>query len=143
MTDRLSTLTHALRQAGMRLTSQRVAICSLLVSAPTHPTAQALYEALHPRYPSLSLATVYHTLQALVEVGAINEIGTAGDTATHYDADLSPHVNLACTSCHRVMDLPSEHIQHVAQEVESASGYHLLGARVLYYGLCPDCQANH
>jgi Fur family peroxide stress response transcriptional regulator len=58
----------------------------------------------------------------------------------HYDADTDPHVNLACIQCHRVIDLPSDHVQALDQEIAANSGYKLLGARVLYYGLCPDCQ---
>jgi Fur family transcriptional regulator, peroxide stress response regulator len=138
-TDRLLQI---LRSAGMRVTAQRVAICDLLVESSEHPTAQQIFENLRSRYSSLSLATVYNTLETLVSLGVVNELGSVGDEAIHYDADLSPHVNLACLACHRVIDLPSAHIQQVAEEVEGASGYRLLGARVLYYGLCPECSGQ-
>ncbi|MCL4560479.1 MAG: transcriptional repressor [Chloroflexi bacterium] len=138
----ISILTKALQHSGLRLTPQRMAICELLAATDRHPTALWIYEQLRPRYPSLSLATVYHTLEALVGLGAINELGSAGDGTVHYDANVQPHINLACVSCHRVIDLPSEHIEHVASEVKDASGYRLFGARILYYGLCPECQAK-
>jgi Fur family peroxide stress response transcriptional regulator len=130
----------ALRQAGMRITPQRAAICSLLASSKAHPTAAEIYHQLKPRFDSLSLATVYNTLQALTRVGAINVLGQAGDDAVHYDAETAPHINLACISCSRIIDLPSRHLDRLDQDVASASGYRLLGARLLYYGLCPDCQ---
>jgi len=136
----VSMLTASLKKAGLRLTPQRLAICKLLVGSPDHPTAAAIHEQLKPEYPSLSLATVYNTLDALVGLGAINVLGTAGDGAIHYDADLQPHVNLACVSCSRIIDFPSQHVTRLDSEISSASGYKLLGARVLYYGLCPDCQ---
>ena len=133
------TLVQALRQSGLRITPQRMAICELLATTLQHPTAQMIYEEIKPAYPSLSLATVYNTLEALADLGAINELGSAGDNASHYDANLSPHVNLACVSCHRVIDLPSQYIHRVESEVANTSGYRVFGARVLYYGLCPDC----
>ena len=139
MTD-TSTLTLALQQAGMRITPQRTAICELLTTSEEHPTAAMIYEDLKPRFPSMSLATVYNTLDALAEIGAINVLGQAGDDTVHYDADTEPHVNLACLSCNKIVDIPSEHVSHLDAEITAASGYKLLGARVLYYGLCPDCQ---
>ncbi len=135
-----STLTTTLQQAGMRVTPQRVAICELLSNSKEHPTAAMIYEELKPRFASLSLATVYNTLDALVKLGAVNVLGHAGDDTVHYDADTEPHVNLACIACSRIIDIPSEHVTHLDAEITAASGYKLLGARVLYYGLCPECQ---
>lgn len=135
-----SNLLAALKQAKLRITPQRAAICELLSNSTEHPTAQMIYDELRGRFPSLSLATVYNTLGELVNLGVINSLGSAGDDAVHFDADVAPHINLACMECHRVIDLPSRHIQQVEQEVADRSGYRLYGARVLYYGLCPDCQ---
>ncbi len=138
--NKTEVLVQALRRAGLRLTPQRLAICRLLAETDQHPTAQMIYEQLRPEFPSLSLATVYNTLDTLVRLGVINALGGAGDDAVHYDADTSPHVNLACIACHRVTDLPSQYVEALEREVAATSGYHLLGARVLYYGLCPACQ---
>lgn len=133
-------LTQALRETGLRLTPQRVAICRLLAGSDEHPTAQMIYEQLSPEFPSLSLATVYNTLETLTGLGVINSLGSAGDDAIHYDADTSPHVNLACTVCHRLVDYPSQYVEALRSEVSNSSGYQLLGARVVYYGICPSCQ---
>lgn len=135
-------LTTVLQQAGMRLTPQRQAICDLLAGSEAHPTAAQIYEALKPRFASLSLATVYNTLETLLHLGAINALGSAGDDQTHYDADNTPHVNLACVACHKIVDVASAYVQPLAGEIASASGFKLLGARVLYYGLCPACQSR-
>jgi Fur family peroxide stress response transcriptional regulator len=136
-------LIETLKEAGLRPTPQRLAIYSYLSGVNSHPTAQQVYEQLAPAHPTLSLATVYNTLETLVGLGVINALGTAGDDAVHYDADLSPHVNLACVECHRVIDLPSEHVLAIKREVSENSGYRVLGARVLYYGVCTTCQARH
>lgn len=138
----LTSVTITLKQAGMRLTPQRMAVCKLLFESEEHPTAAMIYSKLQPLFPSLSLATVYNTLDILVSLGVVNVLGYAGDNHVHYDADMDPHINLACTNCHRIIDIPSEHIHLLENELSQASGYKLLGARVLYYGLCPKCQTK-
>lgn len=134
------TLVVALKQAGLRLTPQRRAICRAVAERVDHPTAQAVYDQLLPEFPSLSRATVYNTLQVLVETGLVQELGTAGDGAIHYDADVAPHVNLICMRCHRVEDFDGVSMAAVARRVAEGSGYQLRGARVAYYGVCPRCQ---
>ncbi len=138
--DLTKSLTNTLKSAGMRMTKQRVAICSLLAESHEHPTAAQIYEELHPLFPSLSLATVYNTVETLVRLGVVNSLGGAGGTAVHYDANTQPHINLACTACHRIIDLDSKYVALMDEEVVKRSGYQLAGARVVYYGLCPDCQ---
>lgn len=135
-------IAERLRAAGLRLTPQRVAIYRALVQTDSHPTAQQLYDQLQPNLPSLSQATVYNTLQALVEQGLVHEIGDAGDGAVHYDADLAPHVNLVCTRCHRIDDFHADLLAEADDLVAAESGYQLQGARLVYYGLCPACQAE-
>jgi Fur family transcriptional regulator, peroxide stress response regulator len=136
----ISILSSTLKQAGMRLTPQRLAICELLSETRTHPTAAAIYEQVHTRYPSLSLMTVYNTLNTLVDLGAINALGNAGDDTIHYDGNTTPHINLACISCKKIEDVDSTKVAELDGEVSSTSGFKVTGASLLYYGLCPDCQ---
>ncbi|HIQ08102.1 MAG TPA: transcriptional repressor [Anaerolineaceae bacterium] len=133
-------LLETLQASGLRLTAQRRVICRYLATKETHPTAQQIYEDLKPSFPSLSLATVYNTLEALVELGAVHALGDAGDNTMHYDADIDPHLNLACVRCHRIVDLPLAQLSALEEEAQRLTGYRMLGARIMYYGLCPDCQ---
>lgn len=137
---RVNEMIDLLRHSGLRVTPQRRAMCRTLAGDTSHPTAQTLYERLKPQFPSLSLATVYNTLQILVDAGIIHEIGAAGDGAMHYDADASPHVNLVCTNCGRIDDFHETTLKRVTQRVTQQSGYQVYGARVVYYGLCPECR---
>ncbi len=131
--------TSALKHAGMRLTPQRIAICELLCESNAHPTANAIFDQTRTQFPSISLMTVYNTLNALVNLGVVNQLGSVGDDNVHYDGNIAPHVNLACIACHKIVDITSPHIDNLAHEVSTTSGYKLLGVRMMYYGLCPDC----
>lgn len=135
-----TTLIKTLSLTGMRLTPQRLAICELLADNRSHPTATEIYSRLKESYPSLAQATVYNTLDLLVKIGCINALGNAWDDNLHYDANLEPHINLLCVSCHNIEDLPSSHVNHLVDEIVQSSGFKIVGARIAYYGLCTACQ---
>jgi Fur family peroxide stress response transcriptional regulator len=132
-------LIERLKEVGLRVTPQRLAIYRALVASDRHPTAQGLFEQLQPTLPSLSQATVYNNLQALVESGLIQEVGEAGDGSIHYDANQAPHINLVCVRCHRIEDFDYA-LEQVAQRVIAQSGYQVQGMSIAYYGVCPRCQ---
>jgi Fur family transcriptional regulator, peroxide stress response regulator len=138
----LEHLTSTLKQAGMCLTPQRMAICKLLSESNAHLTAASIHTQVRAQYPSLALMTVYNTLNTLVDLGAINALGDAGDDNVHYDARTSPHINLACISCHTIVDIDSPGVTDLDQEVSRTSGFKVLGTRIMYYGLCPACQKS-
>lgn len=129
-----------IHQAGLRVTPQRVAICQLLANTETHPTANDVFLELKDKYPSLSLATIYNTLDVLVGMGAVNALGSIGDDKVHFDGNTSPHINLACIKCHKIVDLHTKEINQLDEEINQRSGFKVMGSRVLYYGVCPDCQ---
>ena len=137
----VQTLTSSLKKSGLRLTATRTAICEYLAQTSEHPTAARIYDDLKGQYPSLSLATVYNTLDVLVSMGVVNVLGHAGDGNSHFDANIQPHINLACLNCHSIIDYPSEEPSKMEELISAESGYKLLGSRVMYYGLCPICQA--
>ncbi len=132
-----------IRKAGLRATPQRIAICEYLIDTDSHPTANDIYMKLKDRFPSLSLATIYNTLDVMVGMGYVNALGSIGDDTVHFDGNTSPHINLACTKCHTIIDLKSELVAQLDSEIDQISGYRVLGARVLYYGICPQCQSTN
>lgn len=131
----------ALRQAGLRLTPQRVAVCQALAESKAHPTAQTLFEQLAARHSAFSRATVYNTLETLARMGLAQQVLVAGDSAMRFDANLELHAHLVCSRCHRVEDYAGPDLADQTAAVERRTGYTLRGLCVFYYGCCPDCQA--
>src|SRR5438067_858167 len=134
-------ITH-LRDAGLRVTPQRLVIYETLVKEKHHPTAQVLFERLQGTLPSLSQATVYNTLQTMVEMGLVRELGTAGDGAVRYDADISPHAHLVCTSCNSIEDFAGVEVPVPDPMAFKERGYTIRSMAVYYYGLCDDCRVK-
>ncbi len=133
-------LVQGLKQARLKLTPQRMAILDLLAGNRTHPTAAAIYRQLQPQFPTMSQTTVYNTLQTLVGLGLIHELGQAGDDAAHYDPDTAPHLNVICQMCGKIVDFNETGVVPSLNAVAAQSGFDIQGARIVYYGLCPTCR---
>lgn len=132
----------ALKKSGMRMTPQRMAICQYMAGTDDHPTAVDVYRQLKQQFPSLSLMTVYNTLNALVGFGVVNALGEAGDANMHFDGNTLPHINLICLNCHRISDTASSLAEKLDAEISDSSGFKVIGSRLVYYGLCPVCQKS-
>ncbi len=128
-------LVARLREEGFKLTPQRLAIIELLEEGE-HPSAEEIYRKLSQRYPMLSRATVYNTLEVLKGLGELAELRIA--QAVHYDLDTAPHYHFLCRRCGRLFDLkaPPELAGLVGRELE---GHKIEEVQVSLYGLCARC----
>lgn len=132
--------TDALRRAGMRITSQRRAICQYLADTDLHPTPYQVYEAVSQQHPSISLATVYNSLNALRDLGVITEI-SVGANHTHYETNTEPHVNLICLGCDRVYDYQGEvPLGTLRTQITAETGFVPVAGKIEILGFCADCR---
>jgi Fur family peroxide stress response transcriptional regulator len=124
-----------LREKGIVLTHQRLAILRFLAETKDHPTASEIYEELRKEYPTISQATVYSTLELLRKVGQIRELSIRGDKAC-FDPGGRPHYHLFCRRCRRVLD-----VQISCPPLEDASleGHRVEEVQLYLYGVCADC----
>lgn len=142
MDDRLETLIAKLREQDCRITPQRLALLDMLVHTNEHLSAAQLHERLQARFPTMSLATAYKTINLLKDMGEVTEISFS-DGDTHYDAsNPKPHIHLICTQCHRISDAPFVTAPDITEELAAQTGYRITGYRFDFYGICPDCQTN-
>ncbi|MBN9394506.1 MAG: transcriptional repressor [Candidatus Melainabacteria bacterium] len=99
-----------LNKHGVKPTPQRAVIAEYLMSTMSHPTADEVFQAVENKLPvSLSRATVYNTLNTLVEKGVIREVVTEAGKA-RYDANISDHHHFVDLETGQVMDVPLEEI---------------------------------
>ena len=138
-TQKRQEMEQALRTAGYRITGQRKSILDYLVSTLEHPGAYKIFEEVKKVQPSLSLATVYNTLHVLTVNGLINMLTFREDN--RYEANLSYHINLICTSCGRIQDFEAG--THLSpEEVREKIGFEVMTYRMEYHGLCSECKAE-
>lgn len=132
-------LVQRVRAQGGKVTSQRILIWRALEGDRTHPTAEDLFARLKPALPGLSLATLYNTLNELVEWGEVRRFDT-GDGRIHFDPDCSAHAELVCLRCHSVIDAPvHEPRPLIPTEI---AGYRIVMRSEQYYGYCPACETT-
>lgn len=130
-----------LKTNGVRMTPQRHAILSFLMDTHSHPTADDIYKALSPTYPSMSVATIYNNLRLFVEAGLIREL-TYGDDSSRFDADLSDHYHAICKCCGTIVDFVHPPLLDVERVASARTGFTVEGHRMEIYGLCQDCSSK-
>src|SRR5271165_2109204 len=107
--NRLSRFRQRCGELGLALTPQRLAIYQVLAADDSHPGAEDIYRRIKPDLPSLSLGTVYRTLELFEEQGLVSRVHAFGDQA-RFDANLDPHYHLVCVRCRRVIDFEDERL---------------------------------
>ncbi|KKO55260.1 peroxide-responsive transcriptional repressor PerR [Paenibacillus sp. DMB20] len=133
---------HALEQlktTGVRITPQRHAILSYLVESMGHPTADDIYRALEPKFPSMSVATVYNNLKMFIEAGMVREL-TYGDNSSRFDANVSDHYHVICEKCGKIEDFSYPPLSDVELQAEKSTGFQVKGHRMELYGVCKSCK---
>lgn len=141
--DRLEAMTAHLHRLGHRISPQRLEILRALAASPDHPTAEALHRQLLPRFPDMSLATVYKTIAVLKKCGEILELQFSGSD-NRYDArHPTPHPHCICLECGAVTDPPAPDMDGLVRALIAASGYAISSHRLDFFGLCPVCRKKH
>ena len=134
-------ITGLLREKGFKVTPQRLAIYKVLANTKAHPSAEMIFSQLQPLYPTMSLATVYKTVDILREIGLI-QVLNAGEDSFRYDADISMHPHVRCLQCGRVDDLHDVDFGDFVAKVAQKTPYRLTSQQFYFYGICPACNAT-
>jgi len=124
------------RTKKVPLTHQRLAVYEELSARHDHPSAESLYESLRKQYPSLSLATVYKTLQTLHDMGMVARVDSPTSSA-RYDAIVETHHHAVCGGCGRIEDLFDPRLDRLP--APKAAGFVVSGHSVHFHGLCAEC----
>lgn len=122
-----------------RNTRQRQVILEELQKLRSHPTATDLYQIVRGRLPRISLGTVYRNLELLTEMEVIQKLNLSGSEA-RFDGDRSDHYHVRCVRCERVDDVLEAPDDLVKAETKELDGYEILGCRLEFFGLCPQCR---
>jgi Fe2+ or Zn2+ uptake regulation protein len=128
-----------LREAGERVTRQRLVVADALTAAGRQVSAQELYRRLRRRDPSIGRATVFRTLEALVAAGVARRLEQDGHVYGYVACRPEHHHHLACDRCGRVEEIDEAYVRPVAERVGVNLGFRIDDARVDFYGLCASC----
>ncbi|HVY61819.1 MAG TPA: transcriptional repressor, partial [Planctomycetota bacterium] len=108
--QRLKEFQERCRALGLSVTYQRLEIYRALLRLEGHPSPDDVYQLVKRAYPSISLATIYKTLERLERAGLIAKPNIIHETA-RYEHRTSHHHHLVCTGCKRLEDLAPEELR--------------------------------
>ena len=132
--------TEILRDHGLRITAQRLAVLRAVSSRP-HATASALVQTVRDELGAVSVQAVYDVLEVLTEKGMLRRIQPAGSPARYEDRVGDNHHHLICRSCDRMLDVDCALGDPPCLTAAEDFGFEIDEAEVVYWGRCPECVA--
>lgn len=139
--QRMEHIKAVVKDAGVKLTHQRLEIFREIAASQEHPSADSIFRAVQERVPTVSVDTVYRTLWMLRDLGLVLTLGQERE-AVRFDANLDPHHHYVCTRCCLVRDFESAELNELRLPDALHQLGSVVGAHVEVRGLCTGC-LNH
>jgi Fe2+ or Zn2+ uptake regulation protein len=133
-------LSQQFRARGLKVTPQRQTIFRVLNGSTVHPTAESVYAAVSAELPTISLRTVYQTLNDLAAMGELSSLDL-GTGSTRFDPNLDPHHHLVCEVCGRIDDLHTDFPGVVVPRDGDTAGFEVTTTEIVFRGRCAECAA--
>lgn len=129
-------LAETLSERGLRPTQQRVAVYGYLLSHPTHPTAECIFQAIRAEYPVFSRTTIYNTLRALTQAGLVRVVNMDAQEQ-RFDGNVSDHAHFKCSVCGKIYDFEMD--KRLVQQV-CPPDFAVEISDVYFGGVCAICR---
>jgi|TARA_R110002110_G_scaffold345766_1_gene556035 Fur family ferric uptake transcriptional regulator len=130
-----------LRQHGVQVTAQRLAIMRVVAEYP-HATADQLGDEVRSQLGSISRQSVYDSLGMLVDKNLVRRIQPAGSPARYETRVGDNHHHLICRSCRTMFDVDCATGEVPCLTASDDHGFEVDEAEVIYWGRCPTCRKS-
>jgi Fur family ferric uptake transcriptional regulator len=131
-----------LREAGQKVTPQRVLILSSVRHAGEHVTATAIIEEMRTQYPFIDASTVYRTLGSASDLGLISETDMGAGESEYEWVSKDRHHHLICRSCGAVKSLDNSYLDGLATLLFEEHGFRADLGHFAIFGICPNCEKS-
>ena len=135
-----------LREKGLKVTSQRLMVLNILSAhGDEHLTVEEIYDLAKEESPEIGLATIYRTVQVLLELHVIEKV-TFDDGFARYELNGEEtgsghrHHHAICTQCGKVYSLETDLLATLEKQVFESLGFEVTDHEVKLYGLCSACR---
>lgn len=135
-------LAQRLRDRGLRLTSQRLAVLAAIEAHPDHPDAATIARAARAQSGSISTQAVYNVLDDLTQAGLIRRIEPAGSPARYETRVADNHHHIVCRSCAATIDVDCVVGHAPCLKPSSRHGFQVDEAEVTFWGICGACRGQ-
>jgi Fur family transcriptional regulator, ferric uptake regulator len=135
-----TTLHTALDDAGYRRTGARKSIAGLIASKRGPFTAADLVEDARARRLRIGRATIFRTLDVLVDVHAVERLDLPSGERAYVACEPVHHHHVVCSTCGASRDVDDAGWRAIVSDIERRTGYRIDEHRLELFGRCPDCQ---
>lgn len=139
--DKLDAFQIRCREAGLKITPQRLAVYKVLLESTEHPSAEVVFRRVREVLPNISLDTVNRTLLTLSEIGAASIVEGSGD-AKRFDGNLEEHQHFRCVKCGKIIDFHHRPFDNVVIPKSIRNRFTVLRKTVYLEGICDQCRKN-
>lgn len=105
---------NTLKDKGLKITPQRLAVYEGVLKLPDHPTADQIIRLVRKKNPNISPGTIYKTLETFVENNLIKKVKTDADVM-RYDPVINKHHHLYCSESNRIEDYYDEELNQLIE----------------------------
>jgi Fur family peroxide stress response transcriptional regulator len=131
----LDQIKEILLQHDIRPSFQRIKVLEFLYYHDIHPTVEEIYHSLAPEIPSLSKATVYNTLHALIE-GGLARVISLDENEMRYEVMNESHGHFKCENCGCIFNF---RVDYDRISVDDLDQFSIKEKNIFFKGLCPEC----
>jgi Fur family ferric uptake transcriptional regulator len=135
--EELATL---LREAGQRVTPQRLMILGAFARPGEHLTADEVFARVEALTPALNRSTIYRTLELFRDLGLISETDLGGGVRHYELLDDGRHHHLICRDCGAMIELDDALVEPLRQRIRDRYGFAACIDHLALFGWCPACQ---
>lgn len=131
------------RRRGVRWTNQRQVIVETFMGCEDHVTVEELHRRVRILDATVSAATVYRTINMLVEINVATK-RHFGESSATFEPSLHKHHHdhLVCMSCNKIQEFELQEIEDLQEKVAADHGFQLVQHRLELYGICRECSVK-
>jgi Fur family peroxide stress response transcriptional regulator len=140
--EKMEALRAKCREAGLKITPQRMAVYKVLIESEQHPSAEVVFRKVREVVPNISLDTVNRTLLTLADIGAASIVEGTGDVK-RFDGKLETHQHFKCVKCKRIFDFHYKPFDNIEVPKNISRRFTVLKKTVYFEGVCDVCRQVH
>ena len=138
-----------LKEKGLKVTNQRLLVLQVLAEhGDEHMTAEDIFELVKEDYPEIGLATIYRTVQLLLDMQLVDRIMLddgcvryeIGDFLDEQEGHRHHHHHLICTECGSVSAFRDDLLEDLEAYIEKKTGFQVTDHELKFYGVCKKCR---
>jgi len=121
-------------------TAQRTAILQYLKNNKHHPNIIDIHKNVSKKLSTISMTTVYNTIDLLKEEGLIQELAVLYHEGRRFDSNLAPHDHLICSICGKIVDVEVNDNHSLMLTEKQKNGFDVREIRIKFHGICTNCK---